>query len=53
VRVNHRGLHILVPQQFLHGADVITILKQVRGKAVAKGVAAYPFLDSGEANGLF
>ena len=24
VRVNHAGLHVLVPQELLHGADVIT-----------------------------
>jgi hypothetical protein len=42
-----------VPEQFLHGADIVAILEQVRGKAMAKRVIAYPFLDSGEANGLF
>lgn len=33
--INHRGLQILVAQQFLHGANVVTTLKQVRRKRVA------------------
>jgi hypothetical protein len=34
MRVNHRGLHIGVSQQFLHGADVVPSLEQMRGKAM-------------------
>ena len=34
--VNHRCGHILVAQQFLHCANVISILEQVRGERVPK-----------------
>jgi hypothetical protein len=44
--VDHGGFHILMPQQFLHSADVVAILEQVRGKAMPKGVAAYSLLDT-------
>jgi hypothetical protein len=30
MRINHRRAHILVAQQLLHGANVITILQQMR-----------------------
>ena len=35
VRVNLSRLDILVPEQFLHSADVIAILQKMRGKRVA------------------
>ena len=38
MRVNHRRGHILVAQQLLHGADVITPLQQMRGEAVPQGM---------------
>jgi hypothetical protein len=34
MRVDHRRLHVGVPQQRLHGADVLPRLQQVRGKTV-------------------
>ncbi len=38
MRVDHGGTHILVPQQFLHGADVIAVVQQVCGEAMAQGM---------------
>jgi hypothetical protein len=38
--VDHGGFDILVPLQFLHGAEFITRFVQVRGKAVAERVRA-------------
>jgi hypothetical protein len=43
VRVNLCGAHIAVPQQFLHRADVVSILQQMRRKAVTKGVTGGRF----------
>lgn len=33
---DHSRRHIAMTQQFLHGADIITRLKNLRGKAMAK-----------------
>ena len=38
VRVDHRGGHVPVPQEFLYGADVVAVLEQVSGERVPKGV---------------
>jgi len=35
MRIDHRGGHIRMAEQVLHGADVVPRLQQVRGKAVA------------------
>jgi hypothetical protein len=35
VGVNHRGAHIAVSQEFLHGPDVVCIFQQMRGEKVA------------------
>lgn len=43
VRVAHGGFNIFVAEEFLHGADVVTVFKKVRGKGMAKGVGADPF----------
>ena len=32
VCVNHRRRHVLMAEQFLHRADVLTLLQQMRGK---------------------
>jgi hypothetical protein len=34
--VNHRGAHVLMPEQFLHRADVITRLQQMGGEGMPK-----------------
>jgi hypothetical protein len=44
--VNHCGLDILMCQQLLHSPNVITVLKQVRGKTMAEGVATESFTRS-------
>ncbi len=46
VRVDLRGHQALVPQQFLHAADVGTSVEQVRGKAVSQGVRASALIQA-------
>ena len=43
--VDHRGLNIAVPQQLLNGADIGSLLQQVRGERMAEGVAGGWFAD--------
>ena len=38
--VNHRRRHIFVAKQFLHGANVIAALQQMRGKRMRRLCAA-------------
>lgn len=38
--IDHCSAHILVSQQFLDSADIVAILKEVRGEAVPQGVTA-------------
>jgi len=45
VRVNHRGGHVVVAQQFLDRPDVGASLEQRRGKRVPKRVAAHALGD--------
>jgi len=33
--VNHGGANVFVAKQFLHGADIIAILQEMGGEAVA------------------
>ena len=51
--VDHGGFHIFVAEKFLDGADIITILEQVGGEAVAEGVGGDGFLDFGDLGGGF
>lgn len=30
VQINHRGTDVAMPEQFLHGPDVVTVFQQVR-----------------------
>lgn len=53
MRVDHRGGDILVAEQFLHAADIIAILKQMRSKTMPKGMAARGFWDGGGSDCLF
>jgi hypothetical protein len=46
VGVDHHRSNILMPQQFLHGVDILAILERVRSKAMAESVADYSFLDA-------
>jgi len=50
--VNHRGLHVAVPQQFLHGPDVVAIRQEMRGERVAKSVAGDSLGQSRGMSGL-
>jgi hypothetical protein len=38
VRLDHRRVHILVTQQFLHRPDIVALLEQMRREAVAQGM---------------
>jgi len=40
MRVDHRGLHVAVAEQLLDRTDVRAPFQQVRGKAMAEGMAA-------------
>ena len=37
VGVDHGGFYILVSEQFLYGADVVSVLEEVGGEGVPKG----------------
>ena len=37
--VNHRGLHILVPEKLLHGSNVVSVLQQMGRKRMTEIVA--------------
>jgi len=37
--VDHRCANVFMAKKFLDGADIITSIKQMRGKRVAEGVA--------------
>jgi hypothetical protein len=43
MRIDHRRLHIFVPQPFLHRPDIVALLEQMRGNTVPKGVATNAF----------
>ena len=43
MRVNHRRVEILVPEQFLNRADVPTGFEQVRGETVTERMGRHPF----------
>ena len=47
VGVDHGGLDVLVAQQFLDGANIVTRFKQVGGKAMAEGVTTGALVDPG------
>ena len=44
VRVDHSGGHVGVPQKFLHRADIMVRLQQVRSEAMAERMAAHLFV---------
>ena len=37
--VDHGGLYILVPEQFLHGPNIVTGFQQLRGERVPEGIS--------------
>jgi hypothetical protein len=46
MRIDHGGADVLVPQEFLHGTDVIAIFQQVRGKTVSERMAATALIET-------
>ena len=52
VDIDHRGPHVLVPEQLLHGSDIIAGVQQMGGEAVAQGAAAHGFGDTYGLGGL-
>lgn len=47
MRVNHGGPDIGMTEQFLNSSNISPGLQQMRGKAMAKRVRRYSFVDSG------
>ena len=48
MRINLRRRHMLMAEQVLDGADVISILKQMRGKGMPQRVATGRFGDGAQ-----
>ena len=42
-----------MPQQFLHGTDVVSVFQQMGGEAMAQGMAGGRFSEAGFAGGGF
>ena len=40
--VNHRRAHIFVPQQLLHGSNVVAVLKEMGGERVPESCDSLP-----------
>jgi hypothetical protein len=53
VRIDHRRLDVLVPQEFLHGPNIVPVLQQVRSKAVAQRMATAALIELRLAYRLF
>ncbi len=53
VGVDHGGFDVFVSEEFLDGADVVAILKEMGGEAVAEGVRGNAFVYFGGMDGLF
>lgn len=51
MRIDHRRRQLRVPQQLLHGADVIARLEQMRRERVPQGVTSGRLPDPGRADG--
>ena len=47
VGVDHGRTDVLMPEQLLHGADIVSVFEQTGGKAVPEGVAADMLVDAG------
>ena len=44
--VDHGGFDILVSEEFLNGADIVSVLEEVGGEGVAKGVGGDLLVDA-------
>ena len=53
MRVNLRGSDILMSEQFLNGANVVIVFKQMCRKAVPEGMASGVFIDTGAFERVF
>ena len=51
MRVDHRGTHIGMAEQFLHRPDVVPRFEQVGGETVPETVARSPLGNSGSLHG--
>src|SRR4030095_11132121 len=47
--IDHGGLHVLMPEQFLHGPNIVAGFQQLRSERVPKGMAGDVFGDPGQA----
>ena len=50
--VDLRRAHVTVPEQFLHGADIVAVLEQVGRERMAEGVARCRLRDARAADGI-
>jgi len=50
--VDHSGFDVGVAEEFLDGANVVAVLQEVGGEAVAEGVGADALGDAGELGGF-
>ena len=44
--VDHGGFDVLVPEEFLDGADVVAVLEKLGGEGVAEGVRGDGFVEA-------
>ncbi len=45
VGVDHRSFHVLMPEEFLHRADVVAGFQEMSGEGMAEGVGGDVFID--------
>ena len=48
--IDHGGLHVSMPEQFLHGPHIVAGFQQLRGERVPQGMAGDVFGDPGQAS---
>src|SRR5262252_10895399 len=48
--IDHGSLHVLMPEQFLHGPNIVAGFQQLRGERVPKGMAGDVFGDPSQAS---
>ena len=53
LRVNHCRTDILVPQQFLHGSNIIAASEQLRRERMPQAMTIGTFHDSGRVHSTF
>ena len=50
--INHGGADIFVAKQFLHRADIVSVLQEMASEAVTKGMVGDEFIDPGHLGSL-